>query len=592
MANNRADEAREYLEQMIANAREENPELLGNAKDYSVFTFLCCRFFYGLEADDAFACIVDGSNDGSVDAICSLPDEDKNPLDFIQTKYRSTFDMTTAKGELAEMEQTAKDLRRMRYGAIRDEVRDRFEDLRDDSDTQPFRFVYFTSATPTQKIKDKARALLVGDREDIDIYFGDDIQDYIECEMQKTSRVPEGKLMLDRVGNALEYDDDAVILNISACSLKALYARYRRALLGLNLRYYIRNKTVDKGLRDTITGHPEKFWYLNNGLVIVCEDFEIDGTEVRFRKFSIVNGGQTTDRIYNTDFEEDFFIACKVIRIPADAADSGVVTSQDIAVATNSQKPIRDKDIVSNRPEQLKLVEEFRRCRPPIQYITKNGERIDRQYKDRNQHITLDQLGKLALASVLQMPWTRTGFSDLYKPDAPWYNRIYKGQAGRLQVYADLLKIDNYYKSFVSRRVQTSNQKLSRNGRTFALASITFASLFMQKGVHTDVQRLEESEERQEALVGEIAGLDRIIVNMIDDEERLFTDLFVAITDEILAFQYELEAERSDGVIDESNFLKRKEPYLGSLRRLVSKLSNPGNRIHDCSVVLFRPENA
>lgn len=589
---NRADETREYLEQMIANSKEENPELLGNAKDYSVFTFLCCRYFYSLEADDAYACIVDGANDGSIDAICSLQDEDKNPIDFIQTKYRSTFDITTAKGELAEMEETAKNLRRMRYGTIRDDVRDRFEDLRDDSDTQPFRYVYFTSATPTQKVKDKARIQLVGDREDIDIYFGDDIQDYIECEMQKTSRVSEGKLHLDRADNALEYGNDALIVNISANSLKALYARYRRALLGLNLRYYIKNKTVDKGLRETITGHPEKFWYLNNGLVIVCEDFEIDGTEVRFKKFSIVNGGQTTDRIYNTDFNDDFFISCKIIRIPEEPTGSGTVTSQDIAVATNSQKPIRDKDIVSNRAEQLKLVEEFRKCKPPIQYITKNGERIEKQYKDRNQHITLDQLGKLALASVLQMPWTRNGFSDLYKPDTTWYARIYKGQIGRLQVYADLLKIDNYYKSFVSRKIQTSNQKLSRNGRTFALATITFASLFMQKGVHTDVQRIEESEERQDALIGEIAALERIIVNMVDDEERLFFDLFIAITDEILAFQYELESERADSSIDESNFLKRKEPYLGSLRRLVSKLSNSGNRIHDCSETLFKPADA
>lgn len=588
---NKAEDARNYLVRLIENAREENPELLKEEKDFRIFSFLCNRYFYNLEADDAYSCIVDGPNDCSVDSICAGLDEEDNSIDFIQTKWRTTFDLTTAKGEICEMEATANNLRRMKYNSIREEVREKFDDLRGDYEPSSlvFHYVYFTSATPTEKQKAKAKEQLIGDRDDIDIYFGDEIQDYIECEIQKTSRVSDGQLVIDKTNNVLKYGEDAIIVNISALSLKALYGKYRRALFGLNLRYYVKNKTVDKGLGETISKHSEKFWYLNNGLVIVCEDFNIDGTVVKFKKFSIVNGGQTTDRIYNTNFDNDFYISCKIIRVPENSGDGGVVTSQDIAIATNSQKPIRDKDIVANRPEQLKMVEEFRKCKPPIQYITKNGERIEKQYKDKNQHITLDKLGKLALASVLQMPWTRSGFNNLYKPDSPWYNKVYKGQIKNLQVYADLIRIDNYYKAFINKKVQTTNPKLTRNGRTFAIAAVTFASLFMQKGVNTDVQKIEESEDRQNSLVAEIATLNKIIVNNLDNEEQLFTDFFICLSDDVLVWQYELENERTEGGLDESNFLKKKEPYLMALRRIYSKLSNPGNPINDVAVKIFKP---
>ena len=112
----------------------------------------------------------------------------------------------------------------------------------------------------------------------------------------------------------------------------------------------------------------------------------------------------------------------------------------------------------------------------------------------------------------------------------------------------------------------------------------------MQNGIHTDVQKIENSEDRQDDLTSEIARLDRIIVNHLDDEEKLFTDLFVALSDEIMSYQFDVENIASEGELDESNFLKKKEPYLKSLKRLLSKLSNPGNTIQRIAEDLFKPQ--
>ena len=135
---------------------------------------------------------------------------------------------------------------------------------------------------------DEAKNQLKRGKENIDVYFGDDIQAFIQSTQMKSGRVASGELAIDKTGNYLDYNDgSAIIVNISAKSLKILYDRYSRALLGLNLRYYIKNRNVDSGLKKTIKNHPDKFWYLNNGLVIVCSDYELDGKILKLSNFSI-----------------------------------------------------------------------------------------------------------------------------------------------------------------------------------------------------------------------------------------------------------------------------------------------------------------
>lgn len=60
----------------------------------------------------------------------------------------------------------------------------------------------------------------------------------------------------------------------------------------MNLRYYVRQKMVDDGIQQTIAHEPENFWYKNNGIIIVCEDFQMDGKVLKLYNFSIVNGGK------------------------------------------------------------------------------------------------------------------------------------------------------------------------------------------------------------------------------------------------------------------------------------------------------------
>ena len=589
---NKKEEVKNFFENLINETRKEEQKLR-DRKDWDVFTYICNKYYYYPDdSDNALYAIVDGPNDHSIDAICNSFTDENNPVEFVQAKYRTTFDLTTAIGEINEMKDACDKLKKMKFESIPENIKEVYSSCRENAETDECQFVYFTSAVVREDTKLKAKNQLKRGKENIDVYFGDDIQAFIQSTQMKSGRVASGELAIDKTGNYLDYNDgSAIIVNISAKSLKILYDRYSRALLGLNLRYYIKNRNVDSGLKKTIKNHPDKFWYLNNGLVIVCSDYELDGKILKLSNFSIVNGGQTTDRIYNTDFDTDFFIPCKIVKVEEaenQGMDEAKLTTLDIAVATNSQKPIKDKDIVSNRNEQRYLEAEFRKI--GIQYVTKNGDRIEKQFKDTNKHLAIDPLGKLALASVMQMPWTRTGFKDLYNLDKYYYYRIYDcaHYKRNLQVYADILLIDNCYKSFIRSKIETKNDELTRNARTVALAAITYASLYIQKGVKTDIQLLanDENETYLKLLQDEISTLDKLIVNRLSNLDTQLREFFRILSNDVLYYPFTYENKASG--INASNYLKNKEAYFECLKGLNSELSADESKLKSISLVLFR----
>ena len=123
----------------------------------------------------------------------------------------------------------------------------------------------------------------------------------------------------------------------------------------MNLRYYIKSANIDAKIQESIQKDGKDFWYLNNGIIIVCNDYNIVNNEVFLKQFSIVNGGQTSRMIGTTPFEEDFFVCCKIIKNTFDTPQEKNVFIAKVAEASNTQKPIKAKDIIANRVEQRNL---------------------------------------------------------------------------------------------------------------------------------------------------------------------------------------------------------------------------------------------
>ncbi len=79
-----------------------------------------------------------------------------------------------------------------------------------------------------------------------------------------------------------------------------LHDEHRDALFDRNVRLYLgaRKGSVNAGIRETLnlSNERQNFWAYNNGITFVCDSFDYNGDtgEITVRKFSIVNGCQTT----------------------------------------------------------------------------------------------------------------------------------------------------------------------------------------------------------------------------------------------------------------------------------------------------------
>ena len=123
----------------------------------------------------------------------------------------------------------------------------------------------------------------------------------------------------------------------------------------MNLRYYIKSTNIDNKIEESILFDGKDFWYLNNGIIIVCNDYKVVGNEVWLKQFSIVNGGQTSRMIGTIPFNDDFYISCKIIKNVFETAQEKNLFISKVAEASNTQKPIKAKDIIANRIEQRNL---------------------------------------------------------------------------------------------------------------------------------------------------------------------------------------------------------------------------------------------
>lgn len=140
--------------------------------------------------------------------------------------------------------------------------------------------------------------------------------------------------------------------------------RVHSALFHENVRVFLgfRN-SVNRSILETITGeNSAEFWYLNNGVTMVCEKIEgnitIPNAEICLNNVQIVNGGQTSYALHEaaqlqSTSLEDIFVKVKIY----ETSDPDVLLR--IAEATNNQTAIQSKDLRANHKIQRKLEKEF-----------------------------------------------------------------------------------------------------------------------------------------------------------------------------------------------------------------------------------------
>ncbi len=585
---------------------KETSTYLKNKSDNYAFSALAVKaMFYknpALSFDDTTIknIIVDGQYDGGIDALLSDPSSETSDLVIVQSKYYQSIATDDVFNAIVKMSSFYKDMIEGHYESVNSTVQKRFLDLNAEvGEESKIHFVFFTSA-PQNGIKrnslEKKFKDLFKDYSKIDltILFGADIVESIKELESRRPTVESGKIKIDEANNYLCYGDDAIIVNVSAFSLKALYAQHNNNLLARNLRYHISGRNIDKAIDTTIQEEPETFWYKNNGITIICDDFGVDGKEVKLKNFSIVNGGQTTYMIHKSKYVSEtsnFYLPCKIIKIIGDTEDEKNTFSLEIAKATNSQKAIKAIDLKANSPEQVRFAQAMREI--GIFYQTKRGEKVPADYKESYLNTDLNEIGKLCLSAIFQMPGSsRNKPSTLY--NSPYYETIFeKNQKKIASLSKELLYIDYYFrnkfiKQFDAENKEDDDQKNSiafaHNSRTICCAFVMYASRVYNNTFTADEIRIIQSCAKSDihkpdllAICKNLDCVDSILPKELfsnkTNYEIILYDLFSKIIQTGFLL-FNVTKNKDDTSLNATNFLKKDSSYYEILN-FGSLLLNP-----------------
>ena len=152
-----------------------------------------------------------------------------------------------------------------------------------------------------------------------------------------------------------------LFLTQKATKVKDLFLRYKETLFNYNIRLWLgAQNAVNKGMIDTLYQEPSNFFYYNNGITAVCEEYwgENSGNNFVFKNFQIINGAQTVTTIAKQNITglSDAKVFFKII-----VGESGKKTkdpeglNEKIVKNTNSQSVINPSDFRSNDSIQISI---------------------------------------------------------------------------------------------------------------------------------------------------------------------------------------------------------------------------------------------
>lgn len=492
----------ELIENELRQIKLEVKEILKrDISDEQAFEFLSEELFCLKERNgynplfDIEMSITNGPNDGGVDFV--YYDEESSKVILGQCKYTKNLKLNDIITELNKMSTTVENFKISNTGIYNEKLRAELQNALDrlpDGDEGNVEYnIYTISDYDETSIMNKIEAEHnTYSKEMVNVYGKDEFITKIKEKVEKLNTIEEEfTINIDQANNYLTYSNssaDGIMVNMSSNSLIKMFNKYKdEGLLDMNIRKYVKNKMVDDGIKRTLGKDRSNFWFFNNGIIIACDDYYVDGNTVKIRGFSIVNGGQTTNRIgnYKGSNHEEFFIPCKIICIN----NKNKNLFSKVAETTNSQKPIYPRDLKANSPE-MKMLQSWLDKENIYLEIKRGEKKKNKKYKIKN-----DELGQLILSFVYQQPGTaRSGKKTIFDNNN-YYNKLYKQNyekdINKKKFITDLIKLNQEY-IYVEEKLKNdtakyptklnNEQKIILKNAKYIFISLFGISYFLENG--------------------------------------------------------------------------------------------------------------
>lgn len=573
------------------NNAPEDLKLLGCEPEYQMLKVYAYNAYFNADPvrceDVNEGCTYRRDKNAGIDGVFINETLEENTIECLHSYFvgNSPFVLTDVFNVLSRISAELSDVSKNRFFGNK-EAEDLLRDYLDESDNKKIIIRIITDYTCDEEEKFELNKKIENfdvSVKNLDvtavIHFGDDVQAVIESNRAPFDWVEEGKVVIDEPNNFLKYEDHSIVCNISAKSLKALWAAEgNRGLLAMNLRYYIKATNIDTKIEDSIMFDGKDFWYLNNGIIIVCNDYKVVNNEVHLKQFSIVNGGQTSRMIGTTPFDKDFFISCKIIKNTFETPQEKNVFIAKVAEASNTQKPIKAKDIIANRIEQRNLKTMLAENKVFIE--VKRGEKcFHEQYPEPWQRTKNNELAQDLYSFVYMEPGpARNSVSSMLSNEEK-YSLIFKEHSYSFDFLRDVLFLEKAYKEYkniINKDKDNDGDSaikkgLVKNGLWYCLATIGYIlKLHYNKEYRDNMYQYRNQDVKYALYSPELAFMHGFIDKSIsykDFKERAFS-LFDGVFTNLIVPQFKV-AREMNASIAYSNWTKS-NPGFNNIRTFIN----------------------
>ena len=219
-----------------------------------------------------------------------------------------------------------------------------------------------------------------------------DIYDYL-ANGQNGDNIVLDDVLLNNWGT-IDAPHKAYYGTIPVAAIGEWFKQYGNRLFAKNIRYYKGSTEVNQGIKEVLKNEPDKFFYYNNGIKVLCTKitkkaaYSTDRNTGLFvlEGVSLVNGAQTTGTIGAVYVESPELLssACVYIQM-IDLGEANEEQAIQITKLSNTQNKIEGKDFASLDPNQERLRMEL--SFEGIQYLYKAGAKVD----SPDRQISLDE---------------------------------------------------------------------------------------------------------------------------------------------------------------------------------------------------------
>lgn len=244
--------------------------------------------------------------------------------------------------------------------------------------------------------------------------------------------------------------EEAIVFNFDGKEFAKEISKYSPEIFTSNVRYHLgKQNKVNTKIKSTLVSEEdhEYFWYYNNGITILVDDYRFISNNDRKKLVlinpQIVNGCQTVSTMINNyrSIPNGVYLLSKIIKL-ADG-EQGRKQALSIATATNSQSPVKSSDLKANDLVQKAIQASFKSLRPSWHYERKRGEWNELSSAEKSKYakrrVNMADIGQTWL-SYIGEPVKAISSKDTIFSESMVYKKVYKkGQDVRTYLLAHTL---------------------------------------------------------------------------------------------------------------------------------------------------------